>query len=109
MGTPALGYLPNVQPKDNNTQQIRRRTNAIVSVVSQQVGSIASGTGDLGTLSTTKADAANPSLSGTVSLSGATVAASATAGSATALPAQPVGYLTQVINGQTVKIPYYAV
>jgi hypothetical protein len=33
---------------------------------------------------------------------------SATGGSATALPAQPVGYLTVVLNGTARKLPYYS-
>ena len=40
---------------------------------------------------------------------GATTTTSATGGAATALPAAPLGYLTQVVNGVTVKIPYYSV
>lgn len=39
----------------------------------------------------------------------ATTATSATAGAATALPATPLGYWETVINGTTVKLPYYAV
>lgn len=46
---------------------------------------------------------------GTVTLGNvlATTSTSATGGSATALPAQPVGYKTEVINGVSRKIPYY--
>jgi hypothetical protein len=112
----SMAYLPNVSPANNNTQQMRRRVNGIVSQVSQQVGSIATGTGDLGTLNasvttlgTTKANATNPALTGTITQAGATVATSATAGGATALPATPLGYLVHVVNGVTVKMPYYAV
>ncbi len=42
-------------------------------------------------------------------LSAATIASSSTAGTATALPATPAGYLEQSINGTTYKIPYYNV
>lgn len=39
--------------------------------------------------------------------SAGTTANSATAGAATALPAQPAGYLNVSIGGQTKKIPFY--
>lgn len=118
----SISYLPNVSPKNNNTQQIRRRYNEVVSQVSQQVGAIATGTGDLGTLhnnvqtlNTTKAPVASPSFTGTVTqpsppvLTAATTATTATAGAASALPATPLGYLQTSVNGVQVKIPYYAV
>lgn len=41
-------------------------------------------------------------------LTGQVTATSATGGAATALPAEPVGYLTLTINGVAAKIPYYA-
>lgn len=42
-------------------------------------------------------------------ITAATTATSATAGAATALPAAPLGYVEIVVNGTTVKIPYYSV
>ncbi len=42
-------------------------------------------------------------------LEGFTTATSATAGSATALPSVPLGYVEITINGTVVKLPYYAV
>ena len=110
-----LSYLPHSQPANNDTRQMRRRVNDIVSTVSQQVGSIQSGMGDLGTLNVQKAPLASPTFTGTVTqpsparLTAASTATSATTGSATALPANPLGYLEMSINGTTVKIPYYAV
>lgn len=38
-----------------------------------------------------------------------TKATSATGGSASSLPAAPVGYITVQINGTLAKIPYYAI
>jgi hypothetical protein len=46
----AVNYLPNVAPPNNNTQQVRRRVNDLVSTVNDGIGSIASGNGDIGTL-----------------------------------------------------------
>lgn len=45
-------------------------------------------------------------IANTALVPGAT-ATSATAGSATALPAQPYGYTTVTINGEEVLVPYY--
>jgi hypothetical protein len=47
----SIAYLPNVAPSNNNTQQIRRRTNDLVSTVNDAIGSIAGNNGDIGTLS----------------------------------------------------------
>jgi len=105
----ALSYLPHSQPANNDTRQMRRRVNDIVSTVSQQVGSIQANAGDLGVLNSTKANSTNPAITGTITQTSATTATSATAGAATALPATPLGYLQMVVNGTTVKIPYYAV
>lgn len=104
----SLTYLPHAQPSNNNTLQLRRRYNDVVSQVTNQVGSIAANVGDLGTLNTTKANATNPALSGTITQTNATTATSATAGTATALPAQPLGYLQMVVNGVNVKVPFFA-
>jgi hypothetical protein len=93
-----VGFVPNISR--NTTAQLRRRTNQLVT------GATA--------LDAEKAPAASPTFSGTVTqqtpavLTAAVTATSATAGSASALPTTPLGYMTQVINGQTVKIPYYA-
>jgi hypothetical protein len=46
----SIAYLPNVAPANNNTQQIRRRTNDLVSTVNDAIGSIAGNNGDIGTL-----------------------------------------------------------
>lgn len=46
----SISYLPNVAPQNNNTQQIRRRHNNLVSQVNDDVGSIAGSNGDIGTL-----------------------------------------------------------
>lgn len=46
----SIAYLPNVAPPNNNTQQIRRRTNDLVSTVNDAIGSIAGNNGDIGTL-----------------------------------------------------------
>ena len=96
-----VGMVPNISPSNNATSQMRRRTNQLVTAAA--------------TLDSQKAPAASPVFSGPVTqpapavLTAASTATSATGGSASALPAAPLGYLTQVINGQTVKIPYYAV
>ena len=42
-----------------------------------------------------------------ISVTNATVGTSATTGSATALPAQPAGYIEMKINGSIKKLPYY--
>lgn len=47
----SIAYIPNVAPANNNTQQIRRRTNDLVSTVNDSIGSIANNNGDIGTLS----------------------------------------------------------
>lgn len=58
---------------------------------------------------------ASPTFTGTVTeptppvLTAAVTDTSATAGSATALPVTPLGYLEMSVNGVTVKIPYYSV
>lgn len=107
-----LAYLPSTQNLTPTTQ-MRRRFNQTVSTLTNQVGSIATGTGDLGALSKDKAPAASPTFTGIVTqpapavLTAATTATSATAGSATALPSAPLGYMEMSINGTTVKIPYY--
>jgi hypothetical protein len=46
----SIAYLPNVAPANNNTQQLRRRTNDLVSTVNDAIGSIAGNNGDIGTL-----------------------------------------------------------
>jgi hypothetical protein len=46
---------------------------------------------------------------GPLPLTSQVTATSATGGAATALPADPVGYLEVQINGTTFKIAYYAV
>jgi hypothetical protein len=48
----SIAYLPNVAPPNNNTQQLRRRTNDLVSTVNDSIGSISDNTGDLGSLQT---------------------------------------------------------
>lgn len=103
----SIAYLPNVQPGNNNTAQMRRRTNGIVAQVSQQVGALETNTGDLGTLNTTKAPIDSPTFQNVIGVENATTHTSATAGTATALPATPAGYVTQMINGKSVKVPYY--
>lgn len=58
---------------------------------------------------------ASPTFTGTVTqpapsvVTAATTATSATAGAATALPATPLGYLQMIVNGTTVKVPFYSV
>ena len=105
-----VAYLPHVSPQNNNTQQIRRRVDDLVDTVTNQVGSVATNTGDLGSLNTavqTKAPTVSPTFQNSVSLSGVATHTSATTGAATALPANPLGYVTLTINGQQVKLPYY--
>ena len=46
---------------------------------------------------------------GTVELDSIITTTSATGGSATALPAQPAGYMEIALNGTTIKVPYYGV
>lgn len=46
----SIAYLPNIAPANNNTQQIRRRHNNLVSQVNDDVGSIQGSNGDIGTL-----------------------------------------------------------
>lgn len=111
----SISYLPHVSPKDDNTRQMRRRVNNIVSQVSQQVGAVATDSGDLGTLSNevqTKAPSASPILSHVTqdtfaTLTNATIHTTANAGGASALPATPAGYTTITINGQRFKLPLY--
>jgi hypothetical protein len=114
----SVSYLPHVSPPNNNTRQIRRRVDDIVSQVSQQVGSIADGTGDIGTLHSglqTKAPADSPVFTGTVTqptlpaLTNAQLSTYATAGGASSLPTAPAGYTTISINGQQFKIALFAV
>jgi hypothetical protein len=110
-----ISYLPHTSAKNNNTRQMRRRTNDLVSVVAQQIGSITPSSGDLGTLNTTlqtKAPSDSPTFTGTVSqptlnLTAAATSTTASAGGASALPSTPSGYAHITINGQTVKIPYF--
>lgn len=105
-----VAYLPNVAPSNNNTAQIRRRANQTVTAVNENSTAITVLQAQIPTL----APIAAPSFTGTVTqegasvLTAATTATSATAGSASSLPATPVGYLEMSINGQTVKLPYYA-
>ena len=119
----SISHLPNIQPKNNDTRQTRRRVNGIVDTLNQSVGSIATNTGDIGTLNTsinttnanvaTKAPINDPTFTGTVTqpdpsvLTAATTTTSATAGTASPLPALPAGYLTVSINGTNYKMPYY--
>ena len=112
----SIAYLPHVSPPDNNTRQMRRRANDMVSQVSQQVGAIATNTGDLGALNQAvqgKAPIDSPAFTGQVTLqsaphlTAANTTSAASAGGATALPATPAGYLVQVINGRRVKLPYF--
>ena len=53
--------------------------------------------------------AAGPVKATTLSLTSSTTATSAVAGSATALPTAPLGYLEITVNGTAVLIPYYTV
>lgn len=46
----SIAYLPNVQPKNSNSSQIRRRVNGITATLNQQVGSLNNNSGDIGTL-----------------------------------------------------------
>jgi hypothetical protein len=112
----SISYLPHVSPKNNNTQQVRRRVNNIVSQVSDQVGALATHTGDFGRLDVEvqgKASATAPIFDGPVSqpampvLTGASIVTTAQAGGASALPATPAGYTHITINGQSFKIPIY--
>jgi hypothetical protein len=74
----SIAYLPNTAPPNNNTQQVRRRVNNLVSTVNDQIGSVADNTGDLGSLQTqvTTTDAnvtaiqaiIHPGITGTVTL-----------------------------------------
>jgi len=48
-------------------------------------------------------------IAGILALPTSTVATSATAGAASALPVTPLGYLEIIVNGTTVKLPYYSV
>lgn len=113
----SISYLPHVSPRDNNTRQIRRRANDVVSQVSQQVGAIATSVGDLGALSTavqTKAPSASPVFSNVTqdalpTLTNAQIHTTANAGGASALPATPAGYTTITVNGQTFKVALYTV
>lgn len=61
----SVSYLPHVQPPNNNTAQVRRRVNDIVSTVTNQVGSISTNSGDLGNLNS-KVGSINSTLSGGV-------------------------------------------
>jgi len=114
----AVSYLPNTE--NNNTNQIRRRYNEVVDKLTNQVGSIASGNGDIGTLSsqvsqlgTQKASVNSPTFTGTVSMStmpsitSPKLSTSAQSGSASSLPSSPAGYVSMMINNQHVKLPYY--
>lgn len=114
----AISNLPSTQ--NNNTNQIRRRYNEVVSQVTNQVGSIASGSGDIGTLhsqvkqlTSQKASLDSPTFTGAVSmpslpsLTSASVTNSATSGNASSLPSTPSGYMMMQVNGRTVKLPYY--
>ena len=116
----SISYLPHVAPKNNNTQQIRRRVNDLVTTVNQNIGSIAGQDGDIGQLSTeiaalpdTFAPINNPTFTGTVTqpdssvLTAATTSATATTGPTIVLPAHPEGYLVISINGSSFRVPYY--
>lgn len=90
-----VSYLPNIPPKNNSTAQIRRRTNDIVQTVSQQVGSIATNTGDLGALNTQLQGVdviLAPGISGTVTL------AKLTGGGANGSLTFTKGIITKVVN-----------
>lgn len=97
-----LAFIPPTQPKDGNSRQLRRRFNAAVAVADANVTAIG-----------TKAPSDSPTFTGTVTqpepptLTGATTATSASSGSGSSLPATPQGYLQMIVNGETVKVPYY--
>lgn len=104
-----LAFIPPTQPKDGNSRQLRRRFNAAVAVSDANVTATQSNAAAIAT----KAPSDSPTFTGTVTqaepptLTSATTATSATSGSASSLPSTPQGYLQMIVNGETVKMPYY--
>jgi hypothetical protein len=107
MSNPA--YLPNVQPKNNATAQIRRRANDSVSAI---VENQATATAQAATIQTL-APAVSPAFTGAVqqpalpTLTNAPIHTTANSGGASALPALPAGYTTIQVNGIAYKVALY--
>lgn len=57
---------------------------------------------------TSKVSAADASISGTLTYTGATTVAAVASGAVT-VPGSALGYITATVSGRTVAIPYYAV
>jgi hypothetical protein len=104
MSSPA--YLPNTQPKNNSTAQIRRRVNDAVSSVAQNIQENQATQQAVSTLAPQVKALQTPS---SLYVVGAQIRTTANAGGASALPATPAGYTTMQLNGRSVKIPFYEI
>ncbi len=101
-------YLPNTQPNNNSTSQIRRRVNDTVTAINgntQTVSAIQQKVNDFG-----KQIAEAQGTQATFpNLTSAPIHTTANAGGAAALPSSPAGYTTIQINGKSYKIALYEV
>ncbi len=89
---PTVAYLPNTEPKNNSTSQVRRRVNQTVSAVVQQGQQIA------------QLQAPRPA----TAVAPIKTSTTANAGGAAALPSAPAAYEIVEINGVQYKRPLYA-
>ena len=88
----SVSYLPHVAPKNNNTSQMRRRVNNVVSAVTEQSTAI--------TALQQPAPVPAPAPA-------TTVETFATGGSAATLPTAPAAYEVVTVNGRQYKRPLY--
>jgi hypothetical protein len=99
-------YLPNTQPKNNSSSQMRRRVNDSVSAI---IGNTQANAATQTQLNQVPAQisAAQASQANFPEITNAQIHTTANAGGATALPATPAGYTVITLNGKAFKIPLY--